>query len=172
MTLGQRVAVLDHGVVQQVHTPSVLYDRPANLLRGVVHREPGNDFLRVHTDGTSIAFATHRLPLPETVAGSLTRKEGEMILGFRPEHFSVTSSPRTARRSRRPSSTPSSSGRRRSWTSASKMWLPRPSALIRRRSSPARSSRASTPESGPARASSSSSRSTSRFFDPEDDRSL
>ena len=92
MTLGQRVAVLDHGVVQQVHTPSVLYDRPANLLRGVVHREPGNDFLRVHTDGTSIAFATHRLPLPEPVAGSLTRKEGEMILGFRPEHFSVTSS--------------------------------------------------------------------------------
>jgi len=47
---------------------------------------------RVHTDGTSIAFATHRLPLPEPVAGSLTRKDGEMILGFRPEHFSVTSS--------------------------------------------------------------------------------
>ena len=44
MTLGQRVAVLDHGVVQQVHPPSVLYDRPANLLRGVVHREPGNEF--------------------------------------------------------------------------------------------------------------------------------
>ena len=50
------------------------------------------NFLRVHTDGTSIAFATHRLPLPEPVAGSLTRKDGEMILGFRPEHFSVTSS--------------------------------------------------------------------------------
>jgi ABC-type sugar transport system ATPase subunit len=50
------------------------------------------NFLRVHTDGTSIAFATHRPLLPEPVAGSLTRKDGEMILGLRPEHFSVTSS--------------------------------------------------------------------------------
>ena len=48
------------------------------------------NFLRVHTDRTSIAFATHRLPLLEPVAGSLTRKDGEMILGL--EHFSVTSS--------------------------------------------------------------------------------
>ena len=50
------------------------------------------NFLRVHTDGTSIAFATHRLPLLEPVSGSLTRKDGEMILGLRPEHSSVTSS--------------------------------------------------------------------------------
>jgi hypothetical protein len=30
-------------IVRQVYPPSVLYDRPANLLRGVVHREPSNE---------------------------------------------------------------------------------------------------------------------------------
>ena len=92
MTLGQRVAVLDHGVVQQVDAPSVLYDRPANLFVASFIGSPAMNFLRVHSDGTSIAFATHRAPLPEAVARSLTRTDGEMILGLRPEHFAVTSS--------------------------------------------------------------------------------
>ena len=92
MTLGERVAVLEHGVVQQVDPPSVLYDRPANLFVASFIGSPAMNLLRVKSDGTSIAFATHRLPLPETVARSLTRAQGEMILGLRPEHFSVTSS--------------------------------------------------------------------------------
>jgi multiple sugar transport system ATP-binding protein len=92
MTLGQRVAVLDHGVVQQVDPPSVLYDRPANLFVASFLGSPAMNFLRVQGDGTSITFGTYRLPLPEAVARSLTRAQGEMILGLRPEHFSVTSS--------------------------------------------------------------------------------
>jgi multiple sugar transport system ATP-binding protein len=91
MTLGQRVAVLNHGVVQQVDPPSILYDRPANLFVASFIGSPAMNFLRVQSDGTSIAFATHRLALPETVAHSLTRAQGEMILGLRPEHFSVVS---------------------------------------------------------------------------------
>jgi multiple sugar transport system ATP-binding protein len=92
MTLGQRVAVLDHGVVQQVDPPSVLYNRPVNLFVASFIGSPAMNFLRVQSDGTSISFGRHRLPLPDVVARSLVRKTGEMILGLRPEHFSVHSS--------------------------------------------------------------------------------
>ena len=92
MTLGQRVAVLDHGVVQQVDPPSVLYDRPVNLFVASFIGSPGMNLLRVHIDGTRISFGSHHLPIPDAVAGLLVRSEGEMILGLRPEHFSVVSS--------------------------------------------------------------------------------
>ncbi len=38
MTLGDRVAVMRDGIVQQVDTPKVLYERPQNLLRRGLHR--------------------------------------------------------------------------------------------------------------------------------------
>ena len=40
MTLGNRVAVLQHGVLQQVASPQELYKRPAEPVRGLVHRLP------------------------------------------------------------------------------------------------------------------------------------
>jgi multiple sugar transport system ATP-binding protein len=92
MTLGERVAVLDHGVVQQVDPPDVLYDRPVNLFVASFIGSPAMNLLRVHIDGTRISFGSHHLPIPDAVARSLVRSEGEMILGLRPEHFSVVSS--------------------------------------------------------------------------------
>ncbi len=91
MTLGERVAVLDHGVVQQVDPPDVLYDRPVNLFVASFIGSPAMNLLRVQSDGKHISFGNHHLPLPDAVAG-LVRREGEMILGLRPEHFSVVSS--------------------------------------------------------------------------------
>ena len=91
MTLGQRVAVLDHGVVQQVDPPDVLYNRPANLFVASFIGSPAMNFLRVRSDGSRLVFGSHSLPLTEARTGLLRRREGEMVLGLRPEHFSVKS---------------------------------------------------------------------------------
>jgi multiple sugar transport system ATP-binding protein len=76
-------------VVQQVDAPEVLYNNPANAFVASFIGSPAMNFLRVHGDGAALALGDHVLPLPEAVAGRLRRPEGELILGLRPEHFSV-----------------------------------------------------------------------------------
>ena len=88
MTLGQRVAVLDHGVVQQVDPPDVLYNRPANTFVASFIGSPSMNFLRARIDDGMVSFGTFRLPLPETAAARLRRRDGEVIVGLRPEYFS------------------------------------------------------------------------------------
>ena len=40
MTLGERIVLMDRGVVQQVDTPMKIYRRPANRFVGSLHRQP------------------------------------------------------------------------------------------------------------------------------------
>ena len=88
MTLGQRVAVLDRGVVQQVDAPEVLYNRPANTFVASFIGSPSMNFLRARCDGGAVVFGGFALPLPEAVATGLRRAEGDVLVGLRPEHFS------------------------------------------------------------------------------------
>ena len=88
MTLGQRVAVLNHGVVQQVDAPDVLYNRPDNTFVASFIGSPAMNFLRARSDGRTLSFGGYSLPLPDAVAARPSRRDGEMIVGLRPEHFS------------------------------------------------------------------------------------
>ena len=88
MTLGQRVAVLDRGVVQQVDAPEVLYNRPANTFVASFIGSPSMNFLRARCDGGAVVFGGFALPLPDAVATGLRRAEGDVLVGLRPEHFS------------------------------------------------------------------------------------
>jgi multiple sugar transport system ATP-binding protein len=88
MTLGQRVAVLSGGVLQQVDTPQVLYREPANTFVASFIGSPSMNFLRVPMSGGGVEVGRFRLELPEAVRGRLTREPGEVLLGLRPEHFS------------------------------------------------------------------------------------
>ena len=88
MTLGQRVAVLNRGIVQQVDAPDVLYNRPANTFVASFIGSPSMNFVRARSDGRTISFGGFNLPLPESVLDRLRRKEGDMLVGLRPEHFS------------------------------------------------------------------------------------
>ena len=88
MTLGQRVAVLNHGVVQQVDSPDVLYNRPANTFVASFIGSPSMNFLLARSDGQTISFGGFTLPLPGAVAARLRRRDGEVLVGLRPEYFS------------------------------------------------------------------------------------
>src|SRR5437868_5679140 len=73
MTLGDRVAVLRGGILQQVDRPQVLYERPANLFVAGFIGSPAMNMVEaelVRDDGgIAVTFGPHRLPLEEqTVA--------------------------------------------------------------------------------------------------------
>jgi multiple sugar transport system ATP-binding protein len=94
MTMGDRVAILDHGEVQQVDTPTVVHDRPANsFVAGFIGNPPMN-ILRgpLSSEGTTlyVQFPDGRLPLAPPFA-SAARRLGleELILGIRPEDVNV-----------------------------------------------------------------------------------
>ena len=87
MTLGDRVAVLRRGVVQQVDSPRNLYNDPANLFVAGFIGSPSMNLLPGILRGSSLElpFGTIELPagrMPEGGAG-----ERQVIAGVRPEHF-------------------------------------------------------------------------------------
>jgi multiple sugar transport system ATP-binding protein len=86
MTLGQRVAVMRDGRVQQVDEPQALYREPVNLFVAAFIGSPSMNLVEATLDGDSISFAGYTLPLgrgrrPERPSGS------KVILGIRPEGF-------------------------------------------------------------------------------------
>ena len=95
MTLGDLVAVLKKGVLQQVASPQDLYARPANLFVGGFIGSPAMNLVEArvsNTDGgTFVEFADRRLRVgPEVVATrpALGAFDGRtVILGIRPEHM-------------------------------------------------------------------------------------
>jgi multiple sugar transport system ATP-binding protein len=93
MTLGDRVAIMRDGVLQQVARPQELYDRPRNLFVAEFIGSPamnlvGADLVRT-TDGWAATFGDVSLPIGERVLSSrpgLPKFEGRrLILGVRPE---------------------------------------------------------------------------------------
>ena len=93
MTMGDRVAVLRAGVLQQVDHPQVLYDRPDNLFVAAFIGSPAMNLYEASLteDGTSVRIGSQELPLP---AGCLTAHPAlagyagkQIVLGVRPEHL-------------------------------------------------------------------------------------
>ncbi len=86
MTLGDRVAVLKRGILQQLATPRELYEQPNNLFVAGFIGSPPMNFLpaTVEGDTVSLPFGTVRIP-PEKA--KLAQGKGLLIAGIRPEHF-------------------------------------------------------------------------------------
>lgn len=87
MTLGDRVVVLDRGVVQQVAAPERLYRRPANTFVAGFIGSPAMNFLTGSLDGGRVLVGSHTLELPESLRSRLARTSGEVVVGVRPEDF-------------------------------------------------------------------------------------
>ncbi len=89
MTLGDRIAVLDHGVLQQVADPFTLYERPANqFVAGFIGSPPINLFeVRVRAEGAvALESGGLTLNLPPGLASRLEPWRGRLLrVGVRPE---------------------------------------------------------------------------------------
>jgi multiple sugar transport system ATP-binding protein len=107
MTMGDRVAVMRKGELQQVADPQTLYDQPVNLFVGGFIGSPSMNMLeaKVERENGRLAlnFGAQQLPLDEAALGarpSLKRYEGrDVVVGIRPGHledpaFAAEGSPR------------------------------------------------------------------------------
>ncbi|HEU4542501.1 MAG TPA: ABC transporter ATP-binding protein [Jiangellaceae bacterium] len=87
MTLGQRVAVLSNGVLQQCDTPSNLFQRPVNLFVAAFIGSPSMNFVQADIANDAVNFADVTIPLPD--GSPLKGTERPVVLGIRPTGFSV-----------------------------------------------------------------------------------
>ena len=93
MTLGDRVAVMRGGVIQQVAAPSVLYEDPANLFVAGFIGSPAMNFLPGRLEGDRIKLPIGDAPLPDELRRQLESTPGghragtEVVAGIRPEFF-------------------------------------------------------------------------------------
>jgi multiple sugar transport system ATP-binding protein len=88
MTLGDRLAVMRDGVLQQVGTPSELYERPRNLFVAGFIGAPAMNFLGGEIADGSLRFPLATVPVADVVEGAAgAERAGRVIVGIRPEDF-------------------------------------------------------------------------------------
>src|SRR3954465_1655411 len=88
MTMGDRVAVMNFGVLQQVDTPLKLYDKPANLfVAGFIGSPQMNLLEGVAKDG-KLSLGKYSVPVDPTAE---KRMDGNVTVGVRPENWRLVS---------------------------------------------------------------------------------
>jgi multiple sugar transport system ATP-binding protein len=83
MTLGQRVAVMRDGKLQQVDAPQTLYDEPANTFVAAFIGSPSMNLAEAHVEGDTVRIGDFTLPL----GAARPAQAGRTIVGIRPEAF-------------------------------------------------------------------------------------
>ncbi|MBM3656278.1 MAG: sn-glycerol-3-phosphate ABC transporter ATP-binding protein UgpC [Actinobacteria bacterium] len=84
MTMGDRVAVLKDGLLQQVDTPRNLYDKPANIFVAGFIGSPAMNLLTAPVSGGKAKLGGLDIDVPSSAGSSVT-------VGIRPEGFSASS---------------------------------------------------------------------------------
>jgi multiple sugar transport system ATP-binding protein len=98
MTLGTRIVVLNQGLVQQIGTPEEVFEHPANLFVADFMGSPPMNLipatLALGTGGHELLLSDgNRLRVPEPPASLSKREVVDIIVGLRPEAFSLTTAP-------------------------------------------------------------------------------
>ena len=92
MTMGDRIAIMNLGELQQLSSPDQAYDAPENLFVAGFLGSPPMNLIDCSLKSNGILDSGQfQLSLPKTVSDILMQKasESEVILGFRPEDVSV-----------------------------------------------------------------------------------
>jgi multiple sugar transport system ATP-binding protein len=89
MTLGDRIAVMRAGTLQQVGSPIELYMHPINLFVAGFIGSPSMNFVPGHLDGDRLRLPLGELRVSDELRRQLgSRQDGDrVIVGIRPEHF-------------------------------------------------------------------------------------
>jgi len=90
MQMGDKIVVMNHGVVEQFGTPQDIYDHPATLFVADFIGSPSMNVLRFDgtaaSGSTSVRLGEHEFATPRIEAGA----SGVLGLGVRPEHVTLT----------------------------------------------------------------------------------
>ena len=96
MTMGQRIAVMSEGLLQQVGTPQQLYDTPVNRFVAGFIGSPAMNFMElpVPSGGASeLTGGSVTIPILPHFREGLQTAGDKVIAGFRPEHLELTDIP-------------------------------------------------------------------------------
>ena len=93
MTMGDRVAVMKDGYLQQVDTPLNLYDRPVNLFVAGFIGSPQMNLLSANAVDGQAKIGNYLVPVDEAAAKKM---KGSVVVGVRPEAWRIVVAPRTA----------------------------------------------------------------------------
>jgi multiple sugar transport system ATP-binding protein len=90
MTMGDRVAVLKDGLLQQVDSPRNMYDRPANLFVAGFIGSPAMNLVEVPITDGGVKFGNSVVPVNrEAIAAATEKGDRTVTVGVRPEHFDI-----------------------------------------------------------------------------------
>jgi multiple sugar transport system ATP-binding protein len=94
MTMGDRVAVLQGGMLQQYDTPRSLYDHPANVFVATFIGSPAMNLYEAGLEAAgTLVLGSQRVELPAEVAARVAACRGSKVLvGIRPEDLTVSGS--------------------------------------------------------------------------------
>src|SRR4051794_25882223 len=87
MTLGDRIAVMRAGVLQQVGTPAELYENPKNLFVAGFIGSPAMNFMPASVEGDVVKLPMVDAPLPRSALDAIGDAGANLIAGIRPEAF-------------------------------------------------------------------------------------
>jgi multiple sugar transport system ATP-binding protein len=99
MSMGDRIAIMNHGVLQQIGPPHEVYSNPANLFVAQFIGSPGMNFLRctAHAEEGEVYLQTrehgHKIRIPEhqqQLLRDYTKERQDLVLGVRPEDCTVS----------------------------------------------------------------------------------
>jgi multiple sugar transport system ATP-binding protein len=93
MTMGDRIAVMNTGVLQQVGPPQELYERPVNKFVAGFIGSPAMNFMNLtveRNNGTLMLKDQNvTLPVPNRLRSAVEASGGQLTAGIRPEHFEL-----------------------------------------------------------------------------------
>jgi multiple sugar transport system ATP-binding protein len=90
MTMGDRVAVLKDGLLQQVDSPRNMYDRPANLFVAGFIGSPAMNLVEVPITDGGVKFGNSVVPVNRDALKAASDKGDKTVtVGVRPEHFDI-----------------------------------------------------------------------------------
>ncbi|MGZ7033433.1 MAG: TOBE domain-containing protein, partial [Thermoanaerobaculia bacterium] len=90
MTMGQRIAVMNAGKIQQVGTPLEVYDKPANVFVAQFIGTPPMNFFdaTIADSGTRLDSGKFSIGLPQSLRAATASRNGTKVLvGIRPENI-------------------------------------------------------------------------------------
>ncbi|WP_373539953.1 ABC transporter ATP-binding protein [Chamaesiphon sp.] len=90
MTLADRIVVLDRGYIQQIGTPSEIYDRPTNQMVATFIGNPPMNIIPAIYHNRIWNIGESKISCPSELATKLQLRDGQGLnLGIRPEHLTI-----------------------------------------------------------------------------------
>lgn len=88
MTMGDRIAIFDEGIIRQVDSPDVVYSRPANMFVASFIGSPSMNFIRGEYNGQKVVVDDKLSIIVKDAPKGLEAYKGkQVVLGIRPEHI-------------------------------------------------------------------------------------